>query len=174
MEEVEEDDVVDEKKRLRRRWQELEGHEDKLEEESGDVLRFLHKEMEEVVGKEVAPPYSAFLTLWGRLQTNSFSLRSDRMTTVDCLHHLLYRTQFFTKQGSRDRPMSPEPFGTALYLIPSLLDHSCLPSCTTVFIGRELRVMALQSVERIGVATISYTSPMEDTQTRRRQQKQVV
>ena len=31
--------------------------------------------------------------------------RSDRMRTVECSHHLLYRTQFYSNETSRSEPL---------------------------------------------------------------------
>ena len=44
-------------------------------------------------------------------------------------------------------PNGSEPFGIGLYLLASRLDHSCVPTATVVFRGRELRVMAEKEVD---------------------------
>ena len=72
--------------------------------------------------------------------------------------------------------VSPEPFGVGVYLLASILDHSCNPTCAAIFNGRQVQVMALQRIPPGSIttmATISYISPMEDRQTRERQQRRI-
>ena len=85
--------------------------------------------------------------------------RSDRMRTVQSSHHLLYRTQFYRRETARstaDRALSQiiglllrvsqEPFGVGLYLLASVLDHSCVPNCAAVFNGRLVEVVAMYKI----------------------------
>ena len=62
---------------------------------------------------------------------------------------------------------SSEPFGIGLYLLGSLLDHSCAPNCNVKFLGRDLFIVAKEEVSCISLATISYVNTMNDTNTRR-------
>ena len=74
------------------------------------------------------------------------------------------------------RYSSPEPFGTGVYLLASIFDHSCRPNCTVVFKGRELVVMATEDIpagDIPSVAFISYLNTMDDTKTRQLQQKAI-
>ena len=61
-------------------------------------------------------------------------------------------------------------------MLASILDHSCTPNCVAIFNGRQLQVMAMQRILPgliTTTATISYISPMEDTQTREQQQRRI-
>ena len=74
------------------------------------------------------------------------------------------------------RNSSPETFGTGLYLLASIFDHSCAPNCTIVFKGRELVVMASEDIpagDILSVAFISYVNSMDDTETRQLQQRAI-
>ena len=52
------------------------------------------------------------------------------------------------------------------------VDHSCAPSCTVVFRGQELSVMAEREMRAGEAATISYVNTMLDTNTRQTQLRQ--
>ena len=52
------------------------------------------------------------------------------------------------------------------------VDHSCAPSCTVVFRGQELSVMAEREMGAGEAATISYVNTMLDTNTRQTQLRQ--
>ena len=74
------------------------------------------------------------------------------------------------------RYTSPEPFGTGVYLLASIFDHSCTPNCTVVFQGREITVMATEEIpegEISDVAFISYINTIDDTATRQVQQRAI-
>ena len=61
-------------------------------------------------------------------------------------------------------------------MLASILDHSCTPTCVAIFNGRQVQVMAMQRILPgliTTTATISYISPMEDTQTREQQQRRI-
>ena len=44
------------------------------------------------------------------------------------------------------RTSTPEHFGTGIYLVASLLNHSCSPNCTVVFQGRQLSIVATKDI----------------------------
>ena len=44
------------------------------------------------------------------------------------------------------RTSTPEHFGTGIYMVASLLNHSCVPNCTVVFQGRQLSIVATKDV----------------------------
>ena len=74
------------------------------------------------------------------------------------------------------RYSSPEPFGTGVYLLASIFDHSCCPNCTVVFQGREITVMATEEIPEgdiSDVAFISYINTLDDTATRQVQQRAI-
>ena len=61
-------------------------------------------------------------------------------------------------------------------MLASILDHSCDPTCAAIFNGRQVQVMAIQRIPPGSItttATISYISPMEDTETREQQQRRI-
>ena len=67
------------------------------------------------------------------------------------------------------RSFSPEPFGTGIYLLGSMLDHSCVPNCTIGFLGRDLVVTATENIpvgKLSSTAFISYVNTLESTKSR--------
>ena len=61
-------------------------------------------------------------------------------------------------------------------MLASIFDHSCNPTCAAIFNGRQVQVMATQRIPPGSITTmasISYISPMEDTQTRQQQQRRI-
>ena len=70
------------------------------------------------------------------------------------------------------RDFSPEPFGIGLYLLGSLMGHSCVPNCSVTFLGRDLLITAREEIPADQVpsmATISYVSTIKDTKTRNKE-----
>ena len=70
------------------------------------------------------------------------------------------------------RTSTPEHFGTGVYLVASLLNHSCVPNCTVVFQGRQLAVVATKAIpagDIPSVAFITYVNSLDDTMTRQDQ-----
>ena len=55
------------------------------------------------------------------------------------------------------RTSTPEHFGTGIYLVASLLNHSCLPNCTVVFEGRQLSIVATKDIPT-GVLIIMHSN----------------
>jgi len=154
-------------------WGDLMDHAEELMKDSEELLLAHYNALAAVIKKADMPPMEVFVEIYGRILTNSFSLRSDRKITVDSLHNLLYHTQFFRRIKGYS---SPEPFGTGIYLLASIFDHSCTPNCTVVFKGRELVVMATEDIpagDITSVAFISYLNTMDDIKTRQLQQKAI-
>ena len=61
-------------------------------------------------------------------------------------------------------------------MLASILDHSCTPTCAAIFNGRQVQVVAMQKIPPGSItttATISYISPMEDRETREKQQRRI-
>ena len=59
-----------------------------------------------------------------------------------------------------------------MYLVASLLNHSCVPNCTVVFQGRQLAVVATKAIpagDIPSVAFITYINSLDDTVTRQEQ-----
>ena len=68
--------------------------------------------------------------------------------------------------------LTPEHFGTGVYLVASLMNHSCMPNCTVVFKGRTLELIATKEIpfgHIPDVGFITYVNSMDDTATRREQ-----
>ena len=69
------------------------------------------------------------------------------------------------------RQFVPEPFGIGIYLLGSILAHSCVPSCHVKFLGRDLFITAREEIpasKLSTMATISYVNTMSDTKTRKK------
>merc|ERR1719481_2343008 len=93
------------------------------------------------------PSFETFVNIYSKILVNSFSLRSDRTST-------------------------PEHFGTGIYLVASVLNHSCSPNCTVVFEGRKLSIVATKDIPTgyiPNVAHITYVNSLDDTNTRQDQ-----
>ena len=72
------------------------------------------------------------------------------------------------------RTSTPEHFGTGVYLVASLLNHSCAPNCSVFFQGRQLTVVATKNIppgDIPSVAFITYVNSLDDTVTRQEQLK---
>jgi len=130
-------------------WDYLADHSRELEAdaENKEILQNEYNEMGNILSKVDMPSYEVFLNIYSKILVNSFSLRSDRTST-------------------------PEHFGTGIYLVASLLNHSCSPNCTVVFQGRQLSIVATKDIpaEYIpGVSFITYVNSLDDTKTRQQQ-----
>lgn len=132
-------------------WDYLVDHTKELEAEAEnrEVLQNEYNELGNILSKVDMPSYETFVNIYSKILVNSFSLRSDRTST-------------------------PEHFGTGIYLVASLLNHSCSPNCTVVFQGRQLSIVATKDVPSgyiPNVAFITYVNSLDDTSTRREQLK---
>ncbi|XP_023338856.1 histone-lysine N-methyltransferase SMYD3 isoform X2 [Eurytemora carolleeae] len=133
---------------ISRKWEDLMDHASDLGRDSQEFIQIQFDTFSRCISSTGMPTLEQFRSIYGKILTNSFSLRTDRFSR-------------------------PEPFGTGVYLLPSLLDHSCIPNCTVVFRGKELHVVATEEIPegRIDeVAKISYVNSMDDTSTRQAQQ----
>lgn len=128
-------------------WDYLADHVAELRAESGELLQQQYGELGKVLSKADMPSLENFINMYSKILVNSFSLRSDRTTM-------------------------PEHFGTGVYLVASLLNHSCKPNCTVVFQGRQLSVVATKEIPAgyiPNVAFITYVNSLDDTATRQEQ-----
>jgi len=125
-------------------WGQLEDHKEEIMKEKEELITSQYNLLGAVMKKEDMPDKETFISIYGKMLVNSLSLRSDRS-------------------------FSPEPFGTGLYLLGAMFDHSCEPNCSIWFSGREIDVIATKDIP-IGNITknafISYVNIMDDTQTR--------
>jgi len=146
-----EEDFSEGGKRISKSWSSLIDHYDDLVNDSKDLLDAQYKILETHLNKKDLPSIEKFITIYGKILTNSFSLRSDRYSC-------------------------PEPFGTGVYLLASVFDHSCTPNCTMVFQGRTIIAMATEDIplgDIPDVAFISYINTIDDTHTRMMQQRAI-
>ena len=110
------------------------------------------------------PDEEQFISIYGKIITNSFSLRTDRfylkinfiileysriISKKDmsfeyrfskflewdflCLGFVIILKMILLVKFIIFRLINPEAFGTGVYLMPSIIDHSCTPNCTVVF-----------------------------------------
>jgi len=147
----EDNDFREEGENISKSWNSLIDHYEDLVNDSKDLLTAQYKVLETHINKSDLPSMEEFITIYGKILTNSFSLRSDRYSC-------------------------PEPFGTGVYLLASVFDHSCTPNCTVVFQGRKIIAMATEEIPEgdiPDVAFISYINTIDDTNTRRLQQRAI-
>jgi len=151
---------------LVRTWDDLVDHAEEMLEEKEELLNCQYNLLGAVIKKQMMPDKKTFVSIYGKMLINSFSLRSDRKSSVECLHNLLFSTKF--SQSSRGS-FSPEPFGIGIYLLGSVFNHSCIPNCTVGFLGKDLVVTATKDIpdgELAKTAFISYVNIMDNTNTR--------
>ena len=87
------------------------------------------------------PSWDKFVSYFGKLLINSFSIRTDRLTF-------------------------PDPVGSGLFLAASVFDHSCEPNAQTVFQGRRLIVKATDMIADFSSVRLSYIDVLEDKESR--------
>jgi len=103
-----------------------------------------YDDLQQVMSPETLPDFCDFVTLYGRVVINNFELIT---TTSD-----------------------QESLGLALYLTPSLVDHSCEPNAWVEIRGRKLLLRTIEDRERLDLSKvlISYVDTDEQrTQVRR-------
>ena len=59
-------------------WDDLMDHVEELVEDKEDLLIAQYEQMEAVMPRSEIPPWKIFLSIYGKVMTNCFSLRSDR------------------------------------------------------------------------------------------------
>ena len=97
-----------------------------------------------------------FIGIWANFSRKNFQYfishgRSPDWTYLRLrlhLHKLItYLPNHSTlSQTHNFRTSTPEHFGTGIYLVASLLNHSCSPNCTVVFQGRQLSIVATKDI----------------------------
>ena len=87
------------------------------------------------------PSWDTFVSYFGKLLINSFSIRTDRL-------------------------IIPDPVGSGLFLAASIFDHSCQPNAQTVFKGRKLIVKATENISEFAQVRLSYIDVLADRDTR--------
>lgn len=113
----------------RRRFSSLLSHSiDFMEDtERRENIHFLYTQVETFLEDDM-PDFATFLEVLGRLYINGFEICTEKMET----------------------------YGWGVYLGPSILDHSCQPTASVSFSGRQLTVTANRSLANLGEAFISY------------------
>ena len=133
-----EGDKVPGRKDLRRFSELLSHKEDFLKsKQKTEDIKLLYDETEEFLDDEM-PSFTTFLEVLGRLYINGFEMCDSAMET----------------------------YGWAVYLGPSVLDHSCQPNCLVTFSGPRLTVSTMQKIPSLAEARISYLNPKLPTQLR--------
>ena len=115
-----------------RTFQHLLSHKDQFlaSKQKTEDIKVVYEEVQEFLLDET-PKFDEFVEVLGRLYINGFEICDDKM----------------------------ESYGWGVYLGPSVLDHSCQPSCTVRFQGRRLTVTAVKALSGLDQATISYLDP---------------
>ena len=73
-----EEDHVEQEGSLRKSWTELMDHKEELLSDSEELLLAQYNALGSVLRKVDMPPMDKFVEIYGKILTNSFSLRSDR------------------------------------------------------------------------------------------------
>jgi len=142
-------------------WEDLQDQTVLLMDKKEDLLISQYHLLGAVMRKVDMPDFKTFVSIYGKMLINSFALRMDtRKISVASFAGSKYGE-------SSKRIFSPEPIGIGLYLLGSLLGHSCVPNCSVKFLGRDLFIVAKEAISGISLATISYINTMSDTRTRR-------
>lgn len=72
------DDFIEEQEKLSNSWNNLMSHYEDLVCDSKDLLAAQYKILEAHINRKDLPSMEEFITIYGKILTNSFSLRSDR------------------------------------------------------------------------------------------------
>lgn len=103
-----------------------------------DSIHYLYSQVELLLEEDM-PDFPTFLEVLGRLYINGFEICNERMET----------------------------YGWGVYLGPSILDHSCQPTASVTFSGRQLTVTANRPLASLNQAFISYCDPSLPSSVRR-------
>ena len=76
------DDFIEEQEKLSNSWNNLMSHYEDLVCDSKDLLTAQYKILEAHLNKKDLPSMEEFITIYGKILTNSFSLRSDRFVNL--------------------------------------------------------------------------------------------
>lgn len=127
----------------RRSFKDLMSHYSDLKS-SGDRLQ--HVQSLEVVLRSLVDPVSIpntaeLMGIYGRMCINCFNMLDAEMS----------------------------PVGVAVYLAPSVVDHSCWPNAVATFSGRSLQIRAIEQIDNFcwSKVRISYIDMLADRQSRR-------
>ena len=77
----EEEELVEEDENVSKSWTGLISHYEDLVHDSRDLLEAQYKILEANIKNSDLPSMEQFITIYGKILTNSFSLRSDRYST---------------------------------------------------------------------------------------------
>ncbi|XP_037781822.1 histone-lysine N-methyltransferase SMYD3-like [Penaeus monodon] len=126
-----------------RRFKDLMSHYGDIKDNAdcAEDLDFVIGELKDYIGEDNIPNHSDFLGIYGRIIVNRFCLLSNTMVSV----------------------------GSAIYLAASVLDHSCTPTCSFYFSGRNVHIRSLVDVEDFNFerCRISYVDPVSSAISRR-------
>jgi len=127
------------KKRL---FEDLLSHSDDFLKHQGkaDHFRGIHAEVEEYLWDQT-PDFEEFMEIIGRIYINGFEVCDDNMDT----------------------------YGWAVYLGPSIMDHSCSPTAEVSFTGNRITVTLLRDVYDLSEVSISYCNSNQLTVARQEQ-----
>jgi len=121
----------------------LDHYTDITSDPSREHNKWWHSEVAELLG-DLMPPMEEYISIYGRLLVNSFSLRVDH-------------------NGEE------ESVGTALYRANSIFDHSCRPSASTVFTKGRLQIKAIVASPSLDLSQY-FISYMDEAETRAQRQ----
>uniref|UniRef100_A0A0K2V7U3 Buzidau [Apis mellifera] n=1 Tax=Lepeophtheirus salmonis TaxID=72036 RepID=A0A0K2V7U3_LEPSM len=139
------DIVLDGDKKIYRRFYDLIDHFDDILHSSNrsQLVEHVYAEILKLMGSESAPDPNYFLEVYGRMVINSF--------------HICDKT-------------TQDNIGYALYLGPSIMNHSCVPTASVSFEDKNIVVRSLIDMPKKDVSKvyISYINLMESKEHRQR------
>ncbi|XP_033727938.1 histone-lysine N-methyltransferase SMYD3-like isoform X2 [Pecten maximus] len=128
-----------------RNFSNFQSHSDKImsDQQRMEQLSKIAFTLEKLLGDSKLPPADELLEIFGKMVINSFTVCDGEL----------------------------QPVGVAIYLSPSLLDHSCEPNAVATFQGTKLTVRATQDIPDPSPTNIyiSYVDQLDTIAERRRQ-----